>query len=112
MIEDTTDLQSEVDERPFVTVSDFLLSLAGLILLTIPAFTAGWATSRSLDAVVRIILGTIVAGLTGYVYYGAGAPGAVLMRDLLSDLAAMLITFLSGGAGLVYTWWTVRELNR
>jgi len=99
-------------ERQLVSVSDFLLSLAGLILLVIPAVAAGWATSRSLDGTVRIVLGTVVAGLTGYVYYGAGAPGALLLRETLTDLAAMLITFLSGATGLIFTWWTVRDIRR
>jgi beta-N-acetylhexosaminidase len=98
--------------RQLVSVSDFLLSLTGLILLIIPAFAAGWASSRTLDGSVRIVLGTLVAGLTGYVYYGVGAPGAHLLRDLLQDLAAMMITFLAGVAGLVFSWWTVREIDR
>jgi beta-N-acetylhexosaminidase len=100
------------EERQLVSVSDFLLSLTGLILLCIPAFAAGWASSRTLDGSVRILLGTLVAGLTGYVYYGIGAPGAFLLRDLLQDLAAMLITFLAGVAGLIFSWWTVREIDR
>jgi len=112
----TIDVPTEINEgdlssRPFVTVSDFLLSLTGLILLVIPAFSAGWATSRSLDGSVRIVLGTMVAGLTGYVYYAVGAPGAFIMQDVMEDLAAMSITFFSGVVGLVFTWWTVREIN-
>ena len=94
-----------------VTVSDLFLSLAVLFFLVIPAFAAGWATSRSLDGTVRIVLGTVVSGLTGYVYYGIGAPGAFLLRDVLQDITAMLITFMAGITGLIFTWWTVREIN-
>jgi beta-N-acetylhexosaminidase len=96
--------------RPLVSVSDFLLSLAGLLVLIMPAFAAGWATSRSLDGTVRIILGTLVSGLIGYVYYGLGAPGALLLQEALQDLAAMFITFIAGAAGLLVTWWTVRQI--
>ena len=95
-----------------VTVSDLLLSLAGLFFLVLPAFAAGWATTRSLDGGVRIVLGTVVAGLTGYIYYGAGAPGALLLRDALDEFAAMMITFLTGFVGMLFTWWTVYELDR
>jgi beta-N-acetylhexosaminidase len=93
----------------YVSTNDFLLSLASLILLVIPAFAGGWAASRSLDGTLRIVLGTVVAGLTGYVYYGAGAPGAGLLRQGLGDLAAVSITFLAGATGLLFTWWTIYQ---
>lgn len=99
-------------ERTFVSVSDFLLSLVGVLLLAIPAFSAGWATTRSLDGSIRVVLGMVVAGLTGYVYYGIGAPGASILRTVFGDLSAMLITFLAGVVGLLFTWWTVREIER
>jgi hypothetical protein len=102
-----------VDEvRPYVSTGDFLLALVSLILLALPAFAAGWATSRSLDGSVRIILGVVVAGLIGYVYYGSGAPGAAVIRSALGDLAAVTLTFAAGCLGLVFTWWTVREIHR
>ncbi len=99
-------------ERTYVSVSDFLLSLVGVLLLAIPAFSAGWATTRSLDGSIRVVLGMVVAGLTGYVYYGIGAPGASILRTAFGDLSAMLIAFLAGVVGLLFTWWTVREIER
>jgi hypothetical protein len=99
-------------ERTYVSVSDFLLSLVGVLLLAIPAFSAGWATTRSLDGSIRVVLGMVVAGLTGYVYYGIGAPGSSILRAAFGDLSAMLITFVAGVVGLIFTWWTVREIER
>lgn len=97
------------DDRTFVTVSDFLLSLTGLILLSIPAFSAGWATSRSLDGGIRLVLGMVVTGLTGYVYYGIGMPGALILREAFGDLAAMMVSLMAGVVGLIFTWWTVTD---
>ncbi|MCL4875700.1 MAG: hypothetical protein KJ064_03540 [Anaerolineae bacterium] len=105
--------RTEVEaERTYVSVSDFLLSLVGVLLLAIPAFSAGWATTRSLDGSIRVVLGMVVAGLTGYVYYGIGAPGSSILRAAFGDLSAMLITFVAGVVGLIFTWWTVREIER
>ncbi|NJL93872.1 MAG: hypothetical protein HC915_09135 [Anaerolineae bacterium] len=101
----------EEANRALVNISDFFLSLLGIVIMIFPAIAAGWATSRSVDGSLRIVLGTVVAALTGYVYYGMGGPGASVVRDVLGEVAAVLVATTSGALGLAFTWWTMQGLD-
>jgi hypothetical protein len=84
---------------------DLVLALFGLVLLSTGGFWAGRSASRAMDGGVRVLLGCVVAGLTGYIYYGVGGPGTRELYDQLDNLAPLLTTLVSGLIGLVYTWW-------
>ena len=94
-------------KRP-VTMSDFVLSLFGLVLLSGMGFAAGLSTTMTVDGGVRVVLGSIVAGLTGYIYFGLDGPGVAELAAHINDLAPVLTTLGAGLIGLIYSWWTLR----
>ena len=54
---------------------------------------------------VRVLLGCVVAGLTGYIYYGVGGPGTRRpCTASLGNLAPLLMTLLPGLVGMLVTW--------
>jgi hypothetical protein len=95
------------NKRP-LTMSDFVLSLFGLFLLGAMGFAAGLSTTTTVDGGLRVVLGSIVAGLTGYIYYGLGGPGVTELAAHINDLTPVLTTLGAGLIGLVYSWWTLR----
>lgn len=101
-----------VKSRERLSALDFVLSLFALALMSILGFTTGQRITGSASGGVRVVLGSVVAGLTGYIYYGVGGPGTVQLFDLLHNLAPMTATLIAGAAGLVYTGWSLRVQSR
>ncbi|NDJ75035.1 MAG: hypothetical protein GYB65_02145 [Chloroflexi bacterium] len=93
------------EDRARVALADFFLAVVGLVLLGALGFSAGLSTTFSLDGGLRVILSCLVAGLTGYIYYGVGGPGADQLHDLLNNLAPVITALGAGLVGLVYAWW-------
>jgi hypothetical protein len=91
---------------------DFISAFIGLMLLAVAGFTAHWATSRSVNAGLRLALGTAVGGLIGYIYYAGKLPGADILRLALPDYGAVLSTVIIGVIGLLIGWLSLRRLNR
>ena len=102
----STDPDDSSAER--LTALDFVLSLFALTLMSITGFTTGRSVTGRISGGVRAVLGSVVAGLTGYVYYGVGGPGAQELTALLNNLAPMVTTIIGGLVGFLYTRWTLR----
>lgn len=90
-----------------VVLRDLVLSLLSLALLSGIAFSVGRATTGTQQGGVRVVLGSVVAGLMGYIYFGIGGPGAADAAAMLDDLAATVTTLAAGFVGLLYTWWAL-----
>jgi hypothetical protein len=90
-------------------LGDFMLSAFGLLLLGAIGFSAGMSATMTLDGGIRVVLGSIIAGLIGYIYYGISGPGADRVGVALDDFAPVITTLASGLAGLLVTWWTIRR---
>jgi hypothetical protein len=93
-------------------VFDFGLALLGLMLLSGLGFIAGLSVTLTLEGGIRVVLGSVVAGLGGYIYYGSGGPGSRELYDRLDTLAPVLITLGTGLFGLLSAWWTLRGYRR
>lgn len=89
-------------------ITDFVLSLFALGLMSGLGFAVGLSTTMTIDGGVRITLGSIVAGLIGYIYFGLGGPGITEIGRLLENAAPIATTLGTGLVGMVYTWWTLR----
>ncbi|HML22511.1 MAG TPA: glycoside hydrolase family 3 N-terminal domain-containing protein [Aggregatilinea sp.] len=88
---------------------DLLVSLFGLALMGALGFIAGLSASLSVNGGMRVVLGSVIAGLAGYIYYALSGPGASALHDAVNELAPMLSTLSAGLIGLLVTWWTVRR---
>lgn len=107
---DGTNSASGTDRR--LDAVDFVLSLFALALMSIAGYTQGRTVTHSAAGGVRVVLGSIVAGLTGYIYYGVDGPGMAVLHDLLDNLAPLLTTAFAGLIGTVMTWWLLhREIR-
>lgn len=108
---DTLLIATTADSLPEERLSalDFVVSLFALALMSITGFTTGRSATGRASGGVRAVLGSVVAGLTGYVYYGVGGPGANELYNLLHNLAPMVMTLIGGFVGLLYTWWILRK---
>lgn len=100
--------ESVTESHEQLSALDFVLSLFALALMSILGFTTGQRITASASGGVRVVLGSVVAGLTGYIYYGVGGPGTAQLHELLHNLAPMTATLIAGAAGLVYTGWSLR----
>ena len=72
------------------------------------AFSVGLSVTMSVTGGIRVLLGTVVAGLTGYIYYGLGGPGAT-DRSRLGSYTPLIVSAGAGLVGLVYTWATLHS---
>lgn len=97
----------EVDGDRLSTM-DFVVSLFGLSLMAALAFSVGLSVTMSVNGGIRVVLGSVVAGLIGYIYYGLGGPGASQIADRLGSYAPLITSAGSGLVGLIYTWITLR----
>lgn len=88
---------------------DLVVSLLGLLVVSTLGYSTGVSATLSTDGGVRLLLGSAVAGLTGYIYYGLGGPGVDEIAAHLDELAALVTTLGAGLVGLLYTWLTVRH---
>jgi hypothetical protein len=91
---------------------DFALTLFGLALMGVLGFFAGESSTFTVHGGIRVVLGSAIAGLLGYIYYGLGGPGAQTLYQRLNALAPMLFALLPGLIGLIVTWWTLRNYRR
>ncbi len=90
-------------------IRDFVLSLFGLALLCGLAFSVGLSATLTVDGGVRVALSSIVAGLSGYIYYGIGGPGASELHAMLDDLTPVLIAIGAGFMGMIWSWWQLHR---
>ena len=59
---------------------------------------------------MRAVLWSVVCGLAGYLFYGLGLPGSVLLEGMAPGLRGLLIGFVCGLLPLVViAWQSVRE---
>lgn len=107
---ETTVMVVEANRR--VSMFDLVVSLFGLALMGTLGFAAGLSTTLSVNGGLRVVLGSVVSGLIGYIYYSIGGPGSGEIRALLTDLAPMITTLAASLVGMLYTWWTVRGAGR
>mgnify|MGYP005841090781 CR=1 FL=1 len=103
-------LENEPDSRRLETM-DFVVALFGLSLMAALGFSVGLMT-MSVSGGIRVLLGSVVAGLTGYIYYGLGGPGAPEIADRLGSYAPLITALGSGLIGLIYTWFSLRSGRR
>jgi len=90
-------------------IRDFALALSGLALLSVLGFFAGRVVTLTMGGGIRVLLGCVVSGLTGYIYYGVGGPGSEVLNQNQAAGGALIVTMLSGLIGLVYTWALLRR---
>jgi hypothetical protein len=82
--------------------SDLLTALAGVIVSGGAGYWAQRARKRNeadAEAISRAVqcgLWSVLAGLTGYVLYGMGAPGSDLVRTRLGVWAALSVAVVFG----------------
>jgi beta-N-acetylhexosaminidase len=88
---------------------DLVLTLLGLALLITTGFFAGRSAAGSMAAGLRVALSGLVAGLTGYIYYGAGGPGIREFYNLAHRLAPLIASLLAGLAGSLAAWGMLRR---
>ena len=87
---------------------DFVVALFGLTLMSALGFAVGLSSTFYVNGGIRVVLGCMIAGLIGYIYYGVNGPGTDHLRALLDDnVAPMILTLGAGLIGLLYTWWTL-----
>ncbi|MBN2305249.1 MAG: hypothetical protein JXQ72_12260 [Anaerolineae bacterium] len=91
---------------------DLMIALVGLSVMGALGFSAGVWTTYTTTGGLRVVLGSFVAGLTGYIYYGLNAPGTGQIHARLDDLAPLITTLGAGLVGLVYTWLALRVSRR
>ena len=115
----TPDAAPHVDDatessEPGTTIGafDLVVSLFGLALMGALGFIAGLSATLSINGGLRVVLGSVIVGLGGYIYYGLGGPGASVLFDAVDELAPMLSTLGAGLIGLLISWWTVRHTAR
>lgn len=87
----------------------FALCLLVLSTVSVGGYYAGRAITFTRNGGIRVVLGGVVAGLTGYIYYGVGGPGMTTLYDQLGTLAPVANTLGSALVGLGYTWWMLRR---
>jgi hypothetical protein len=75
--------------------------------MSILAFSLGLSATLTTGGGIRVVLGSVVAGLIGYIYYGVSAPGANQLHTLLDSLAPIVTTLASGLVGLLAAWWSL-----
>ncbi|WP_162909945.1 glycoside hydrolase family 3 protein [Aggregatilinea lenta] len=111
---DTPDGNVVADDprEPYLDGFDLVVSLFGLALMGTLGFIAGLSASLSVNGGLRVVLGSVVAGLVGYIYYAVGGPGASALHDAVNELAPTLSTLGAGLLGLLITWWAVRRTVR
>ncbi len=90
-------------------IFDFVLALFGLALMSAPAFFVGRAVTLTMQGGVRVVLGSLVAGLTGYIYYGFGGPGVSLLHERTPHGGPLLTTVAAAFVGCIYAWWLLRR---
>jgi beta-N-acetylhexosaminidase len=95
------------DDTGRVNLGDFMLAVFGLLLLGGLGFSVGVSTTFSVDGGIRVLLGCVVAGLIGYIYYGLGGPGTTEIKQRLDDMSAVITTLGTGLVGLIYAWWAL-----
>ncbi len=88
---------------------DLVLTLLGLALLVTAGFFSGRSVGDSMAAGLRVALSGLVAGLTGYIYYGAGGPGIHAFYHLAHRLAPLIASLLAGLAGSLAAWGMLRR---
>ena len=98
-----------IDTHRRLTPGIFVLSLLLLSAVSIGGYYAGRAITLTRNGGIRVVLGGMVAGLTGYIYYGVGGPGMQESYNRLGMLAPLTITLGSALVGLGYTWWMLRR---
>ncbi len=95
--------ETGADSKRRLDALDFVLALFVLALMSVLGFTGGRSASGRAAGGVRVVLGSAVAGLTGYIYYGVGGPGMAQLHAALHNLAPMFTTLIAGIVGLVYS---------
>jgi len=80
-----------------------------LSVVSFVAYYAGRTITLTRNGGIRVVLGSVAAGLTGYIYYGVAGPGMHGLYDRLGTFAPLVITAGSGLLGLAYTWWLLRR---
>jgi len=100
---------TDVESARKLEVFDLFLALFGLALIGVLAFSAGMSTTLTFDGGLRVVLGSFVAGLIGYIYYALHGPGAHEITLRLDDLAPMVVTVGTSLVGLIFTWWSIRN---
>lgn len=101
---------SDQDADPrLLGVNDFMFSLFALAIMGMLAFTAGISTTSTIHGGIRVVLGAVVGGLTGYIYYGLAGPGARELQRQVQHLAPILSTLAAGLVGMLAAWWMLRR---
>ncbi len=98
-----------VRTRRRLTSGDLALALVVLSVVSFVAYYAGRTITLTRNGGIRVVLGSVAAGLTGYIYYGVAGPGMHGLYDRLGTFAPLVITAGSGLLGLAYTWWLLRR---
>ena len=99
----------DTGNAPPLDLQDLGLALLGLSMIGLLAFSVGLGTTLSAHGGWRVVLISLVAGLTGYIYYGLGAPGTQQLATQLDDMAALTVTVLCGLVGGILGWWNLRR---
>jgi beta-N-acetylhexosaminidase len=99
--------------KPRVEWIDFGLAFLGMIGAGGVVLAVTWrldVRSRAFARVMRVVLWCVVCGLAGYLFYGLGLPGSVLLEGMAPGLRGLLIGFVCGLLPLVViAWQSVRQ---
>ncbi len=88
---------------------DFVAAILGLLLISLIGFAVGWASIRTMDAGLHVLLSCVIGGLIGYIYYASGLLGADFFRINLRDVGALVVTVGTGLSGLLAGWISIRR---
>ena len=84
--------------------------LAGVAAMGAAGYWIQWARRRKQaepDAIAQSLqwsLWSILAGLIGYVLYGAGLPGSALARSTFGAWAALVVALIFGSIPMMVGW--------
>jgi NhaP-type Na+/H+ or K+/H+ antiporter len=90
--------------------SDLITVLAGVMVMGVAGYWIQWTRRRNQaepDAITQSLqwgLWSIVAGLIGYVLYGAGLPGSALARSTFGAWTALAVALIFGVIPMIVGW--------
>ena len=94
----------------WVVWSDLITVLAGVMVMGVAGYWIQWTRRRNQaepDAITQSLqwgLWSIVAGLIGYVLYGAGLPGSALARSTFGAWTALAVALIFGVIPMIVGW--------
>ena len=94
--------------EPRVEWANLIMALLGMLGAGGLVLVAGLGMRlqvRAWNPFLRVVLGSLICGLVGYLFYGLGLPGSRIMEDFEPGLRGFLIGFGCGSLPLLAAFW-------